>query len=227
MGEGQNEIVPIGDAKRTGLQKVVDTVRSLAKRKEFDSKTARDILQLVVNTNENSLTTLDINKLGPYSVKDVRQAVKIVSLEVFRKHGGEPTMGNFVISKTVSTGEPLHFGIYTTNKTIDSVSLQLGGGENTRKYLIVAHIPTQEPKKNSVEQFYAGVFNDLRPNHESYAQPYGELHMAEYRKSWLGFRWLAENLLRWEDGFKLPEELEPKLPQLNSSQLQKALPKTM
>jgi hypothetical protein len=224
MSEGHNEIVPIGDPKSTGLQKVVDTVRSLGKRKEFDSKTARDILQLVVDTNENSLTISDLNKLGPYSVKDIQRAVKVVSLDVFRKNGGEPTMDNFIITKKTKAGESLHFAIYSTHRNINSVSLQLGGGENTRKYFIVAHIPTQEPKKNSVEQFYAGVFNDLRPNHESYTQPYGELHMAEYRKSWLGFRWLAENLLRWEDGFKLPEELRTKLPQLNPAQLQKVLP---
>lgn len=207
MDSIRNEIIPMSESKHKGLQKIVDLVHSIARRKEFNSTTARSILQLVVNTNENSLNnSSDLNRLGPYSVKELRQALRVIALEVFRKYGGEPTLDNFLISKQTNTGEPLYFGVSSNHDRVDGVSLQLGGGEQTRRYLIVTHIPTQEPK-NSMEQFYAGVFRDLRPGHDVYAQPNGEFDITEYRKSWLGFRWLAENLLRWDEGFKLPEEL--------------------
>lgn len=218
MNDSKYEIVPGDDGRRSGLRVLFDQVVSAVGFTELDLSTARSILQLVVDTHENNFDeSSDLNRLGPYSITKVREALKIVSLEVFRKHGGEPTPDNFVVSKFTPDGIPLHFAIYSTNRRLDGVSLQLGGGENSRKFLIVAHVPITEPK-DSVEQFYAGVFDDLRPDHVRYAQPYGQFDMAEYRTSWLGFRWLADNLLKWDYDFTLPEDLTPGLRQLNPAQ---------
>ncbi len=208
-----SELIPRGSSKSRGLQRFVERVRSVIGFKELDLPEAREILQLVVNTHESTLSeTSDLSRLGSYSLKDVRQAFKIVAFEIFRRNGLLPPNDHYVIKETPS-GDKLLLAIFSNNKKPNDLTMQLGRGL-TLEYLITANVPLAEPE-NQLEKFYAGVFIDRRAGHDIYAQPYGEFNLSEHQKSWLGFRWIAENLLRWDNGFRLPEELEPKLHQIS------------
>lgn len=215
-----HDIVP---GRESGIRKFIESARSLVRRPEMDLARARAILKQVVATHENSLQEdSDLNHLGQYSIKDVRKALGTVSLDVIQKHKPKYNTPDFaVVEKYTDShlghpirGEKVIFFLYLSNNKLESVAMQLGGGEDKRGHLIVTHVPIASIK-DTLDAFYAGVFNDQRPGHKTEAQPFGQFHLEEYRKSWLGFRWLADNLLNWDTGFKLPEELSPTQPKLD------------
>ncbi len=237
MGNNTNEIILTGDSRRSPLRRALDSARSLVKLKELDLDTARNILLLVVDTHENTIDEFsDLRRLGPYSIKDVRRALKVVAMDAFYKHegniatiddffesrynnGGIRYENDFFMAKTCDSGF-VHVKIHSTKDRPSTVSMELK--QHLYTFLITTEVPVIEPKDEMV-RFYAGLYIDNRPDYKTEVVPYGEFEISHFRKSWLGFRWLAYNLLHWDEGFKFPEEIGPTQPRLSSSQTKRAL----
>ncbi len=246
-GLGKNEIVPRGRKELGFLEKI----GSILKPKEMDLATARGILQLVVGTHQNSWEgNSDLNKLGLYSMKTVRDALRLVSLDTVKSHGaifGDHAgfaCDDYSISKPAALGIRVELSIWPANKP-STVSMEWGKLYNEEREIqdnwITASMPLIEPK-TTVDRVLAATFADRRPEHkmkpkdteevvrilnmdQKYTKGYRKpFNLEEYRNSWLGLRWLTYNLLNWDKDFKFPEELGPAQPQLTQSQSRKALP---
>lgn len=205
--EEQKDIVP---SKKYPFKIIKHRITSFLRRREMDSVAARQILQCVVDTHEDTLNdNTDLSRAGLYSMEEVWEALKLISLEVFNKHGGD-LLKNFVIKKNTGR-EELLFAVYEENGKPISVAMQLGANSYSYNYLMVMHVPLKKPN-TEIDRFFAGTFIDKHSNQNEFSSLYGEGTLGDYKKSLLGFRWLAYNLLNWDNDFKFPEDLKPARP---------------
>lgn len=167
---------------------------------------AKGILEKVINFREDGISaSTDLANIGGINFKELREAMCVFGNYVVETHKDilvsksiRSTMVNGSITKEAPEGYlRLLVSTHGVNKYIQLILSKYGD------WLIRTEFPLSETKdKPSTWGFF-----DHRKNPDANYTA-GDLSAIErHRLGWRGIRWLAENMLKWDEQRILPEDL--------------------
>jgi hypothetical protein len=181
---------------------------------EMDLTTAIRILQTIATTRKNSLVEPSgFDSVGHYGSSQVRHAFYLVARDIITQEQGwrnEPIFAK--TEKQTDCGAfEIHihkFGHPDQEQDIANVlRLTLLRNSNPQIELKMA-LTDDHMYRGSV----AFGFNDFRHGRKIFVSEadlaYGKSTNRNTYNFWQGYRWGATNLLRWKEGFILPEHLD-------------------
>ncbi len=176
-----------------------------SQQEQVDLKTARTILQAIVNTHENTFVeTTPLDRIAGHSTKQVRQAEKIVAQSLVEKSTytfrHNPPITVFLKKKGTPQGELI------LSLTDESASLKL---RHEREWVLENDYALEQPEGNMEHTI---GFSDYR--HGGNEATLHDLKKREpslqgIRHMWRGLRWMNANMLDWDNpNTIMPEQLD-------------------
>lgn len=190
-----------------------------------DLEKGKEILRYIATTNETELVDkTDLSRIGQYNYTEVREALGVVGLDLISNSGERNAVGAGTASKTVPGGTLKLFMSINLEpddipKTPRSIELSMNP-EGKDMQLMSCAVPLTDKEASSIMDFLHG-FSDRRGQEKL---PRVEIksmkgaffskspaHLEGYQAHIRGLRWLAANVLHWNEDFILPEDLDKKL----------------
>src|SRR5579885_2910941 len=165
---------------------------------EMDLDTARAIVQMVVDTDENSFTELsDFNKIGDYTIEQVKEAETQVAKHIF---------ATSFIEAAKTRGD----GSLMTRKQIGEATLRLHlqASQIRRQHLLSLELvtPQQERARNLFlrNSLLLGKGQNLGESVDGRRTPrlingIEGIGINDFRELWRGLRWMSFHLLNWDN----------------------------
>ena len=173
---------------------------------------ARQILQTVVSTHENSITT-PLDQVSGFNTQQIRDAASTVFLDLMESHNGHVKSNRTRVVEKLDVPDG-HVVLQVSKKILPNGQIT---DQDWRLYL-----GSDKDGKRQLEVFFPLVdaenktdlllinFADFRKIKSTFLANRGKpMDIDQYRQLFKGVRWLFTNMLDWDrSGLIMPEQID-------------------